>query len=744
MTLAVDPQTLDGAGAAVVSTGADIGSTLSRLTATLSGSAGMCGDDPVGAAMGRSYDRAAQSLLAAMTAARNGLTNIGDGVRVSAYNYSRANASSDVSGRSAPLPVPTGSGRLTAGTLPSAVGSGDDAPAGWGWVHKYIGMIWPNGDPATLRTAAAAWTAAGTALLNTELAVAAPMGIVGEQQIPEADAMGRAFGDSVRGAGQVLASCAQLSTSLNGYATHVETTQAAIIDLLARICDPMTGIKLIWDFLTSEDEDEIAAIAADIKTVVANFEAETSALAAQLAPVIAEAATTVTEMGRWADREWRHFLEDTVAGQELNGVGQTVKGFGGQAVDLLKDSWKYSPQRATVDPDGSLRDYQALVEGMAPLVGLGGDDAPGVGESWLKVGKETVHWDLWEKNPGEALGRSLFDAATFFVPGGGLTKLGKVGTGTAHAAEDAAAAAPRAFDAAARAVEAPKPGIPHIEPRSAPPPVGGPDHHGPTGSRPITAEPPTPNQSTIPGDTASNARIYSLMDETSHPTAFAPEQLLDNQQVLNALDRHGISKTDFVDLIQQPTDSLTPTQRDLINAVRDDLPAPTADTVMQKVIPPGYFDASGKFAPSRADDYLMGNNGIDVDRVGGAVTVADHTAHLGTPRQLHDGLRLDYPDTPFAPHDPGTHVIRFQADPKDPGAYDVPRNSVMGGDARYDTWDDPFTGNGFTKSGDDVVPEYVADRVTMREGAEMWEVLDDGTQRLVAVLKGRQWIPQGN
>jgi hypothetical protein len=26
----------------------------------------------------------------------------------------------------------------------------------------------------------------------------------------------------------------------------------------------------------------------------------------------------------------------------------------------------------------------------------------------------------------------------------------------------------------------------------------------------------------------------------------------------------------------------------------------------------------------------------------------------------------------------------------------------------------------------------------------MWEVLDDGTQRLVAVLKGDAWIPQGN
>ena len=68
----------------------------------------------------------------------------------------------------------------------------------------------------------------------------------------------------------------------------------------------------------------------------------------------------------------------------------------------------------------------------------------------------------------------------------------------------------------------------------------------------------------------------------------------------------------------------------------------------------------------------------------------------------------------------------------------------MGGNGTYDTWDDPFTGNGFTKSTTDVNPEYIAKNVTMRDGAEMWEVLDDGTQRLVAVLQGKTWIPQGN
>lgn len=248
-----------------------------------------------------------------------------------------------------------------------------------------------------------------------------------------------------------------------------------------------------------------------------------------------------------------------------------------------------------------------------------------------------------------------------------------------------------------------------------------------------------------PDDPSDNSRTYSLMDETSHETHFAPEQLGDNQRIVDALERHGVSRSDFIDLVNTPTDQLTPDQRDLVNAVRDDLPPPNRDTVMQKVIPPGYFDGD-TFHPSRADDYIMETNPRTTpDRVGGSVTVADDTSHLTTPQQIHDGLRLDYSGTTFAPHDPGTHIIRFQADEVVPFAYDVPRNSDMGGTSnRYDTWADPFTGNGFTKAGDDVVPEYFAQDVTMREGAEMWEVLDDGSQRLVAVLKDEHWIPQGN
>ncbi|QYL18356.1 glycohydrolase toxin TNT-related protein [Mycolicibacterium pallens] len=444
----MDPTALDGAGSALVDVGKDIGWTMSTLEGALSGCGSMCGNDPVGAAMGQKYDSTAAAVLQAIAAARNGLVNLGDGVRVSAHNYSMADAQSDVSGRTQPLPVPPASGKITASTPPSSVGAGDAAPAGFGWVAKYIGMIWPNGDSAQLRAAAAAWTAAGTQLLVTETSAAGPLGIVGAQQIPEAEAIGKAFTESINGAVQIMNQSTTIAAQLNAYAAKIDAVHAAIIDLLSRICDPMTGFKEVWDVLTGEDEDEIKKIADDIKTVIDNFKSETSALASEMTVAMSAAENIASSMTKYADKEWNQFLHGTEVGRLIDRDLRLTKGFFGQAENLVKDNWKYGPLRAMTQPDRWFNDWKETVTGMAPLVGLGGDGAPGVGESWKDAGKGFVHSDLWSKDPAEGLGANLFDALTFLVPGGGLGAAGKVTHGAADAAEAAAKAAPHVADAA--------------------------------------------------------------------------------------------------------------------------------------------------------------------------------------------------------------------------------------------------------------------------------------------------------
>jgi hypothetical protein len=516
--LTVDPAVLDGAGAKVVATGEALGSVLSTLTTALGGCNGMAGDDPAGAAFGRSYDNSVSKLLKAMATTRNGLCGLGYGVQMSAHNYSVAEAMSNVSGHGEPLPVPRLTAPVSADSTPSAVGSGVGAPAGWGWVAPFIGMIWPNGDSAKLRAAAAAWISAGTNFEVSEITGAVgPMGSIGAQQIPEGPAIAAAFGDASRSAAGILQQCTSIAAQLTAYAARIDDVHARILDLLSRICDPMTGVKEVIEFLTDQDEDEIKKIANDIRVIINQFTTEVDAMRQQIATAVTEAETILSTMGRYAEKEWDQFLHGTPVGRALNQAGQFGKGLVEEGAGLVKDGWTYGLVRAAVDPQGWYNSWSQMIGGMAPLVGLGGDHAPGVGQAWKDLGKNLVHWDEWKTNPAEAAGKSTFDIASLFVPGGGE---GAAAAKGAHAAVDAAEAtaktAPREAAAVPRALEdvpkpsvpAPEPHAPHVEapphdepaphaevpggrPESAPQPKDAPAHPDPSPHSPVESKPPT-------------------------------------------------------------------------------------------------------------------------------------------------------------------------------------------------------------------------------------------------------------
>jgi ADP-ribosyltransferase exoenzyme len=432
--LAVDPDVLDGAGAAVISAGEGLGPVIKTLTTSLSGCTGMAGNDPAGAAFGGTYNSSASKLLEAMATTRNGLCRLGDGVRVSAHNYSAAEVMSNVSGRGQPLPAPHQTGTISAGSAPSAVGGGVAAPAGWGWVSRYIGMIWPNGDSAKLRSAAAAWTSAGTNFEVGEIVGAAgPMGSIGAQQIPEGPAIAAAFAATNRSASGILQQSAIIATELTSLAGKIDTVHAAILDLLSRICNPLTGLKVVWEFLTDDDEDEIRKIANDIRIVVNHFTAEVDALRQEIANALSEAALIISTMARYAEKEWDHFLHDTDVGRALDHVGQICKGVFTEAEGLVESFWTLNPARAVIDPKGFWQSVSGAVDKVESLTGLEGEQK--LEESWKTLGKDVLHWDEWSTKPFQAAGETLFDAATFLLPGGALEKLPTLGRAAAEVAE---------------------------------------------------------------------------------------------------------------------------------------------------------------------------------------------------------------------------------------------------------------------------------------------------------------------
>lgn len=543
--LACDPVALDRAGATVLTTGESLGSVISALTAALAGTAGMAGDDPVGAALGREYDDAAAKLIEAMASTRNGLCSIGDGVRVSAHNYALAEAMSDVTGQAAGLTAPQVTAPLTVGAKPpSAVGAGSSAPAGWSWVAPYIGMIWPTGDSAKLCAAAAAWTTAGVNFMTTEIAAGGgTMAAIGAQQIPEAAAINKALADASNGTINVARQCQTIAAQLNSYAAKIDRVHAAILDLLSRICDPLTGIKEVWEWLTDEDEDEIKRIADDIRTVVGNFAQEAETLGDQINATMTAAAATVEAMGRWTGKEWDHFLHGTSVGRVLNHVGQTLKGVGVEGYDFLEGLAKYSPSRLQTDPVGFFKDAAGMVAGEAPLVGLGPDGGPGVGESWKALGKQLTHWDEWAEHPDEAFGKTLFDVTTLALPGGPLSKLGKLGRGlgdvargvrkpplpdvpkppTVHPPGEAPPTGPKPPQSGPPAAPGkPEPGkpAPPAPGKPAPGPADGPLPHSPTESKPPIGEKPPagePKPIGVPPESESKTPVSPPAEQAPLP-----------------------------------------------------------------------------------------------------------------------------------------------------------------------------------------------------------------------------------
>jgi hypothetical protein len=497
--LAVDPEILDGAGAAVISAGEGLGSVITTLTTSLSGCNGMAGNDPAGSAFGRTYNASASKLLEAMATTRNGLCRLGDGVRVSAHNYSAAEALSNVSGRGQPLPAPHQTGSITAASAPSAVGGGVSAPAGWGWVSKYIGMIWPNGDSAKLRSAAAAWTSAGTNFEVGEiLGAAGPMGSIGAQQIPEGPAIAAAFSVTNRSASGILQQSATIATQLTSLAGKIDTVHAAILDLLSRICNPLTGLKEVWEFLTDDDEDEIRKIANDIRIIVNQFTAEVDAVSQEIAKALSEAAVIISAMARYAEKEWDHFLHDTDVGRVLDHVGQVCKGVFIEAEGLVKSSWTFNPVRAVVDPKGFWHSVSGAVDKVESLTGLEGEQR--LKESWKELGKDTVHWDDWSTNPFQAAGETLFDGATMLIPGGALEKLPMVGRAAADVAESSEEfhpatlhpePAPSHGNPAPRS-DAPKGGSPVPPPHPDPAPYGSTESKVTAAKKPTATEDPKP------------------------------------------------------------------------------------------------------------------------------------------------------------------------------------------------------------------------------------------------------------
>ena len=182
----------------------------------------------------------------------------------------------------------------------------------------------------------------------------------------------------------------------------------------------------------------------------------------------------------------------------------------------------------------------------------------------------------------------------------------------------------------------------------------------------------------------------------------------------NLLKKEGLTMDDFHYMMLKQVNTLTEAEKMKLARIRNALPKPNANTVMQKIIP--------------ADDIEQYVNGT-YSKVRGSVSVASDAKHLKSFEDYYYGLRLDYEKTKFHLSKNSCGVIRFKS--KDtPHILVIPTSEDM---------DYPFTAHGFTSgnNGRLGVPEWkLVKDAEFSEGAEIWEVFNDGTEKLRAIFDG--------
>jgi hypothetical protein len=189
--------------------------------------------------------------------------------------------------------------------------------------------------------------------------------------------------------------------------------------------------------------------------------------------------------------------------------------------------------------------------------------------------------------------------------------------------------------------------------------------------------------------------------------------------------KQGMTMAEFERWFAEPARIIPESMIPKMKAIRDAVPMPTPDTLLEKAVP-----------LSNIQHYLNGQ----IRGVKGFINRAQDTRGLTDFRKIYNTLRLDYMDSNFNDvSDTSLGIIRFKT--SEVATIGVPYSPEFGGKA---VGDYPFTGNGFTATGNGkIIPEFkIGEKngVKILGGSEIYELDRWGTEKLVGVYdeeKGR-------
>jgi hypothetical protein len=193
------------------------------------------------------------------------------------------------------------------------------------------------------------------------------------------------------------------------------------------------------------------------------------------------------------------------------------------------------------------------------------------------------------------------------------------------------------------------------------------------------------------------------------------------ETVKKAIVKNGFGEDEFLVLMQKPCNALTAEEAAALEKIRNSVPTPGADTPLQKIINPKYVDS-----------YLNGGFTASGRKIEGCVTTVESAAPLKSPKEIYEGLRLDYSGTPFGIADDSMVAIRFNS--KDAANLKIPYGEGMPRPADIPKMEYPFTGNGFTASTNGhIVPEFYSSEGLSLNNMQLVEIRSDGSEILRAV-----------
>lgn len=455
--IAVDPSALAATGTTVNSEGDAAAAATQTLSSALSGAGALFGHDSAGIVFGQGYTQSGQALLDAAESAVNACRRVGFGVQMSASNYGKANAASTVGGGESPVPAPTEPPCFGGLTMPPPMGGGVAAPLGWTLVEQFVGDVWPDGNPAQMHAAAAAWRAFGAAMGAAAGPVSATGTALGGQQIPESGKMVEAVGNIGSGLSDIAAQAQALASKVDEFAANVQATQEAVRDLLRQL-SPGGVLETIGGIFTGHNPmDKVKQVANEIKTVLNNMKREADASNQLFSQGINALDSATDSLEGWAKKEFV-----SVFGQD---VGNALSSHFNAMVDLPEGGLKFvaqtahgleqlDPTRFAYDPQGATNTWKGLeksaeaITNPVHLVGEIMDDPQGS----LNTVKGMVDWEDVEKgHPFRALGYNFAQLGTLAIPGAGeASPAVDAASAEARVAATSAGAESRAAGAATR------------------------------------------------------------------------------------------------------------------------------------------------------------------------------------------------------------------------------------------------------------------------------------------------------